>query len=169
MAIVPYTLNAYGAQEVQVAPHVFGTDGLSVMYEVGPPDDRTNKAVYPSVRLTTEEGSEAWDVSVGASFTDDIGLDYTMDATVVAAATPVTFTFTDKCGELVTDEIVVNAELNNGTFGGSSSAVFTTTTGSVTFTVDTDGVSDLNSSGMFLEVYPAGDRDNEVFIIPLRD
>jgi hypothetical protein len=158
----------------------FGADGLvtvgTIDYEIGTGDFSTTALQYsfvvkggdavlaypasPVFAVTQVDGVEA-SYSTVAKYTDSLQVTAEVDQLPVTPSRTLNITFTDACGNVVTDNIDVIAELTNGQFTGPVLVnSYSTTTGSIALDIETDGVSSYLDGGLSLTVFRAGVSDS---------
>lgn len=156
-----FTFDGDGLATVGTADYVIGSgdfssSALSYSFVVQNGDDALDKPASPAFAVTQVDGLEAI-YSTANKFTNSRAITVIADQLPVKPSRTLNLTFTDACGNVVTDNIDVTAELTNGQFTGPVLVnSYSTTTGSIAIDIETDSTSSYLEAGLTLTVFGAG-------------
>lgn len=164
-------LEVIGEEVYTVGRGEYGTSGVTATFNFkGNPNAPQDEVSRPEFEIGSVDQDAQSEVSVSPiAFYDDPSVKLAIDSPIVSAGTPVTLSFSDACGTAYTDNVFVAAELSNGNFSGNSVQTFSSNTGAITFTVDSDGSSSFDGEGLTLTVYAAGATEPEEYTFPVND
>ncbi len=130
------------------------TNGADFYFQMEADDtEEMDELAKPFLTITQIDGLERFLRPV-TKLSNNTSVDATPDQLPVKAGVTVNVQFTDMCGDIITGNLDVVAELSNGTFaGGDTVQNFSTTTSDIDIDIITDGTPSYDDGGLTLTIF----------------